>query len=86
MIKRDTKWMGELANDMLMLLINRRVVTEQEIVRRGSSRTRSAVYQQYQRLVARGFDIRRRIVSLPRRHGKKFGRKGVIPSEAIYYI
>jgi hypothetical protein len=77
--------LGRLSRDMLMGIINGGVITEGDLVRMSPNYTRTSVLNQYHRLVAMGFQIRRRIITLPRRYRIKFGR-GVIPTEVIYYV
>jgi hypothetical protein len=77
--------LGMLARDFLIGVINNGMITERDVVKLSPRYTRTAVLNQYHRLVAMGFNIKRRAISLPRRHQIKF-RRGVIPSEVVYYI
>ena len=74
---------GLLAREFLILLINNHVVTDTELTKLGHKKT--AILNQYKRLVVMGFNIKRRIISLNRRYKLKFER-GVIPNEAVYYL
>lgn len=77
--------LGVSAKNFLMALINDRVVTEAEMLKHCGKCRRVHVLSQYHRLRAMGFDIRRKEVSLFKKHKRAF-RYGRKPIEVVYYI
>lgn len=70
--------------EMLKALVNGKVVTEHELTK-VMSLDRTGVRHHYMALVTGGFNVRRRDVSLVKKHRKKFAH-GIKPVETVYYI